>query len=453
AKSKPRAKKTAICILPFANMSGDTEQEYFSDGISEDITTDLSKISALEVIARNTAFQFKGQSVDVCEVARKLGVSHVLEGSVRKAGNRVRITAQLIDGATGDHLWAERYDRDLTDIFAIQDEISKAIVAALKLKLLPEEKKAIEQRGTTSAEAYQLYLMARNYWVTGNWGDVRQLELVIRVCQRALEIDPNYGRAWGLLAIVQSILFYTFSVGKDDGLAAAERALSLDSNIAEAYCVRARSSHEMGELDKADEALTQALKLGPDSWEVNREAARIYYFQRRLNEAVRHYEKAVELDENDYHSWGMLASAYEALGNRDGLLHAAKMVVTRSERVIAQDPTNAAALGTGASGLAILGERDRFDEWVERALLLSPDNQIMRYNFACAIAVYFKDKDRSLDLLEPVFEWQPSNMLRNIVTDPDLDGLRGEPRFEKMLETARRRMLADGIAPPIPTAT
>ena len=152
----------SICVLPFANMSGDTEQEYFSDGISEDITTDLSKVSALEVIARNTAFQFKGQSVDVGDVVRKLDVSHVLEGSVRKVGDRVRITAQLIDGHSGGHIWAERYDRDLTDIFAIQDEISRAIVDALKLKLLPEEKKALKDRGTTSAEAYNFYLMARH---------------------------------------------------------------------------------------------------------------------------------------------------------------------------------------------------------------------------------------------------------------------------------------------------
>src|SRR5947208_2602170 len=157
-EQRPSSRALSICILPFQNMSGDAEQEYFSDGISEDITTDLSKVSALEVIARNTAFTFKGQSVNVCDVARKLGVTHVLEGSVRKAGDRVRVTAQLIDGRTGGHLWAERYDRDLDDIFAIQDEISKAIVTALKLKLLPEEKKAIEQRGTTSAEAYNLYL-------------------------------------------------------------------------------------------------------------------------------------------------------------------------------------------------------------------------------------------------------------------------------------------------------
>jgi adenylate cyclase len=144
SSARPRRQQVCVCVLPFQNMSGDAEQEYFSDGISEDITTDLSKISALGVIARNTAFTFKGQSVDICEVAKKLGVSHVLEGSVRKAGGRVRINAQLIDGTTGDHVWAERSDRELEDIFAIQDEISKAIVRALKLKLLPEEKKAIE---------------------------------------------------------------------------------------------------------------------------------------------------------------------------------------------------------------------------------------------------------------------------------------------------------------------
>jgi TolB-like protein len=160
--------RLSICVLPFANTSDDPQQEYFSDGISEDIITDLSKVSALSVVARNTAFTFKGKSLKVPDVARELGVSHVLEGSVRKAGNRVRITAQLIDGAAGDQIWAERYDRDLTDIFALQDEISMAIVTALKLKLLPREMQAIAYRGTESVEAYDLYLVARSYYLTGN---------------------------------------------------------------------------------------------------------------------------------------------------------------------------------------------------------------------------------------------------------------------------------------------
>jgi adenylate cyclase len=155
AAAAPSQPRMSICVLPFSNMSGEPEQEYFSDGISEDIITDLSKVSALAVTARNTAFTFKGKHVDIGQVARQLKVSHVLEGSVRKAGQRVRISAQLIDGTTGSHVWAERYDRDLNDIFSLQDEISQAIVAAMKLKLLPQEKKAIAQRGTTNAEAYK----------------------------------------------------------------------------------------------------------------------------------------------------------------------------------------------------------------------------------------------------------------------------------------------------------
>src|SRR5665213_3001738 len=155
------SKRFSVCVLPFTNMSGEPEQEYFSDGISEDIITDLSKVSALRVISRNSAFMYKGQNVDVPKVARELKVSHVLEGSVRKAGGRVRISAQLVDAENNGHLWAERYDRDASDIFAIQDEISQAIVKALRLRLLPEEKKAIERRGTDSADAHNLYLMAR----------------------------------------------------------------------------------------------------------------------------------------------------------------------------------------------------------------------------------------------------------------------------------------------------
>jgi len=232
-------RKRSICVLPFANMSGDPEQEYFSDGISEDIIIDLSKVSALSVVARNTAFGFKGKSPNVKELAHELGVSHVLEGSVRKAGNRVRITAQLIDGAAGDHIWAERYDRDLIDIFALQDEISQAIVGALKLKLLPREKRAIERRGTDSVEAYDLYLMARSYALTGNDGDPRQHEAIERLCRRAAEIDPGYAQAWALIASAQYTLHRSHGRA-GDGEAALDRALALNPDLAEARALKAR---------------------------------------------------------------------------------------------------------------------------------------------------------------------------------------------------------------------
>ncbi|HQR49158.1 MAG TPA: TIR domain-containing protein [Steroidobacteraceae bacterium] len=200
APDKPEPRFT-ICVLPFTNMSGDPEQEYFSDGITEDVITDLSKVSALGIVSRNSAFMYKGKPVDVPKVAAELKVSHVLEGSVRKAGGRVRISAQLVDAQTNNHIWAERYDREASDIFALQDEISEAIVKALRLRLLPKEKKAIERRGTDNPDAHNLYLMARQTYVNSHDIDGRAAEAIVRLCDRAIEIDPNYAQAWTLKAI------------------------------------------------------------------------------------------------------------------------------------------------------------------------------------------------------------------------------------------------------------
>src|SRR5690349_23462699 len=262
AASSAEPEKTqaaSVCVLPFVNMSGDPEQEYFSDGITEDIITDLSKVSALLVIARNTAFTFKGKVMDVKDVARAVDVTHVLEGSVRKAGDRVRITAQLIDASTGGHVWADRYDRDLTDIFAIQDEISKAIVGALRVKLLPAEKKAIETRGTSSVEANNLYLMARQQWVSGDYSDSRRDETIARICKQALSFDADYAQAWALMALAQSLLRSRH--GKDvDPLPAAERAIEINPHLAEAYCVMAQLHSERGETQDADRNIAEALR-------------------------------------------------------------------------------------------------------------------------------------------------------------------------------------------------
>jgi adenylate cyclase len=437
AGATPR--KNGICVLPFANMSGDAEQEYFSDGISEDITTDLSRISALEVIARNTAFTFKGTSLDVPSIARRLGVSHILEGSVRKAGNRVRITAQLIDGKSGAHLWAERYDRDLTDIFAIQDEISKAIVGALKLKLLPDEEKAIEQRGTTSAEAYNLYLMARQYWVTGNHGDVRRESRVVRICQRAVEIDPNYARAWALMALAQANLRFGFGHEGDGGIAAAQRAVAIDPTIAEAHCVTARHLLEHDRLDEANGQIALAIELDPESWEVNKEAARLCMARRDIEGATRHYEKAVSLMETDYHAWAMLLTCYGATDRQEDARKAAEMMVSQAEQALTHDPSNGSALGIGAGGLAALGQEERAREWIERALLIDPDNLNMRYNFACILNMQLKDPEAALDLLEGNFERASPMIVKLAEADPDFDTIRDHPRFKKLLTDAKAR--------------
>jgi adenylate cyclase len=421
-------------------MSGDPEQEYFSDGITEDIITDLSKVSALLVIARNTAFTFKGKVMDVKEVASALGVSHVMEGSVRKAGDRVRITAQLIDAETGGHAWADRYDRDLTDIFAIQDEISKAIVAALRVKLLPDEKKAIETRGTSNVEAYNLYLMARQQLIDGSFGDPRRDETIVRICQQATVLDPNYAQAWALMAFAQSEL--RFWHGKDvHALPAAERALEINPDLAEVRCVKARYLEEEQRQDDADREISEALRIDPESWEVNREAARMMFREGKMRDAVPYFEKAAALMEADWHNAVMLTSCYRSLDDDDNAKRAARMTIDRAQAALAKDPTNGSAVAVGAAAFGILGEGVRAKEWIQRALLLDPENLSMRYNLACALATDLNDTEAALDLLETFFERVKSPIhVKHLEADPDMESLRDHPRFKQMLGDAKQRL-------------
>jgi adenylate cyclase len=439
-KVESARKRIAICVLPFANMSRDREQEYFSDGITEDIITDLSKVSALDIISRNTAFTFKDKRVDVRQVAAQLGVSHVLEGSVRKAAGRVRITAQLIDGSNDSHVWAERYDRDLNDIFALQDEISHAIVDALKIKLLPEEKKAIEKHGTENVEAYNIYLMARQSYATGFEGDTQVNEAIIRLCRRAVEIDPDYAEAWALTAMAEMLLRSTVGRGGDGGLAAAERALSLNPDLAEAHAVKARILSEEKSHDEASREIETALRLDPESHQVNKCAATLRFRQQRLEEAIRYFEKAVALEEGDFGSSGMLITCYTALGNREGARRAAEITLARAERVLDHDRNNGSAIGHGSDALAVLGQGERAKEWMGRALLINPENLSMRYNFVCALANHLNDKEAALEMLGPAFEKMGIGLINHAKIDPDLNCIRDDPRFKAMLSAAEARL-------------
>jgi adenylate cyclase len=439
-KVAPKKERFSICVLPFANMSGDAEQEYFSDGISEDIITDLSKVSALHVVSRNTAFTFKGKPVDVRHVASQLNVTHVLEGSVRKAGGRVRITAQLVDGSNDGHIWAERYDRDLDDIFAIQDEISRAIVDALKVKLLPEEKKAIERRGTDNVEAYNLYLLARQIYTIGFEGDRRRGEAIIRFCQRAVEIDPNYAEAWALIAMAEMALRSHFGGSGDGGLSAAERALKLNANLAEAHAVKARIFSEENRHDEASREIETAIRLDPESHPVNKVAAHLKFRQQRLEDAIPYYEKAVAAEEGDYSSASMLITCHAALGNREAARHAAEITLARAENVMAHDSSNSAAMGHGSIALAVLGQRERAKDWMNRALLSDPENLNTRYNFACALANYLNDTKGALEMLGPAFEKMGAGLVGHAKVDPDFDCIRDDPRFQAMLAAAEARL-------------
>ena len=430
----------SICVLPFVNLSDDSEQEYFSDGITEDVITDLSKISALEVVARNSAFTFKGKVVDAKEVARTMDVSHVVEGSVRKSGSRVRISAQLIAGDTGRHLWAERYDRDLTDIFVIQDELSHAIVKALELKLLPEEKEAIEHRGTSNAEAYRFYLMARQQWIGGTFGDLRRDEAIARICQQAVQLDPKYVEAWALLAIAQAEL--RFWHGKDaNALPAAEQALSIKPDLPEALCVKARYLEEQGQQEEAIALIDIALRGNPDSWEVNREAARMLFREGRIAESIPYFEKAGSLVSSDYYNPAMLMTCYEATGDTEARKRAARLSFERAERALAAEPTNGSAIANGAYALAVLGEDDRARDWIERGLLLDPENLAMRYNMACTLTLALQDDEAALTVLEPYFETvNTPSQIKHAEVDPDFTRIRNHPRFCGMLEATKERL-------------
>jgi adenylate cyclase len=442
-KPATRAGRFSICVLPFANISGDAEQEYFSAGISEDIITDLSKVSALNVVSRNTAFTFKGKSVDVRQVASQLNVSYVLEGSVRKAGGRVRITAQLIDGSDDSHVWAERYDRDLNDIFAIQDEISHAIVDALKVKLLPEEKKAIERHGTDNVDAYNLYLLARQSYTTGFEGDGRRNEAIIRLCRRAVEIDTNYAEAWALIAMAEMLLRSSFGRGGDGGLAAAERALELNANLAEAHAVKARIFSEEKRDDEASREIETALRLDPESHQVNKLAGLLRFRQQRLVEAIRYFDKAVALEEDDFGSGGMLITCHTALGNREAARRAAEITLARAEKVLTHDLNNGSAMGHGSDALAVLGQRERAKDWMNRALLIDPDNLTMRYNFACALGNHLNDKDAALEMLGPALEKMGTGFINHAKVDPDFDCIRDDPRFKAMIAAAEARVASE----------
>jgi adenylate cyclase len=362
---------------------------------------------------------------------------------VRKAAGRVRITAQLIDGSNDSHVWAERYDRDLNDIFALQDEISRAIVDALKVRLLPEEKKAIERRGTENVDAYNLYLLARQTYVTGFEGDVRRNETIIRLCRRAVEIDPNYAEAWALIAMAEMLLRARLGGGGDGGRAAAERALSLNPDLAEAHAVKARILSEEKHDEEASREIETALRLDPESQQVNKCAGVLRFRQQRLEEAIRYWEKAVALEEGDFGSAGMLITCYTALGKHDAARRAAEITLPRAEKVLAHDANNGSAMGHGSVALAALGQGERAKDWMGRALLIDPENLTMRYNFACNLANYLNDKDGALEMLGPALEKMGTGLLNHAKIDPDLDCVRDDPRFKAMLAEAEARVASE----------
>ncbi|HEX7348273.1 MAG TPA: hypothetical protein VF264_01310 [Rhodanobacteraceae bacterium] len=438
APPSPPPASLSICVLPFANMSDNPEQEYLSDGITEDIITDLSAVSALHVVSRNSSFLYKGKVGQTREITRALGVSHLLCGSVRGDRGRIRISACLIDGGTDKEIWAARYDRDAVDIFALNDEISGAIVKALKLRLLPEERRELARRRTDNVEAHKLYLMAKQLYVTRLEADVRAVQAIVRLCERATRLDPNYARAWALLAVGELGL-QELGVQADDGMRAVERALALDPGLAQAYATKAYILQARGDVDEAGVLVGIALDLDADSYEANRAAGRLAYRSHRFDEAVRYYSHTALVAPSDLNATMMLVSCYHALGDRAKLRGAARAALQRADEALARDPNNPVVIAYSANALAALGDGERAKTRAGYALLLDSENWNVRYNFACALNAYLDDRDGALEILQPLMAATTEPLLAYLRTDPDLQSLHDDPRFRAMLAAADAR--------------
>jgi adenylate cyclase len=442
----PGCPRRHIAVLPFTSMGGDAEQGYFADGITEDIITDLSQVSALFVVARNTAFTFRGQAVEVTEVARRLSVAYVLQGSVRRAAQRVRINVQLIDGATGDHLWSERYDRDFDDIFGLQDDISRSVVAALKVTLLPEELRSIEGRPTTSADAYECYLQGRSGLFTG-FGDKHALAAARKMFLQAIAIDPGYARAYAGAAACDVLLWLGGSseISYEEILRNSDTALTFAPNLAEAHASRGLALFLAGRAGEATAAFERALMLDPELFEAHEWYGEMCRNTGRYAEAAALFARAADLRETDYISLVLLRDCYGSLGRAEQALAAAWRGFARIEAQLARRPDDAMALCAGAAMLVSLGDPGRALGWAGRALALNPEDYVVHYNAACTYAEAGRP-DAALDRLEHISSRTPrvrSWLLGIVQHDVQLDSLRGLPRFRDFL--ARLEADAAGV--------
>ena len=273
----------------------------------------------------------------------------------------------------------------------------------------------------------------------------------MRICSRAVEIDPYYAEAWALLAIAQSNLRYGYGRDVDDGFAAAHAALAIDPSIAEAHLPMVKRLYEKQQFEAAAAEMADAIRLGPNPWEVNKEAGRFYLFQRDVPTATRHFEKAAEVMETDFHAWAMLSSCYRALGEIEKLRDAAGRMVSEAEKAVQQDPSNGAALGILAGGHALLGNEERTRESIARALLIDPDNLNMRYNFACVLAC-LGDQEGAVRMLQSTLPTSGAEQVKIASSDPDLDTLRDDPRFQRLLKDAKKRHGMDDAEPAATTA-
>jgi adenylate cyclase len=430
----PRTKgdKLSIVVLPFVDMSPQQDQEYFCDGISDEIINALTKIEELCVVARTSAFSLKGKSGDVRKIGSSFNVGTLLEGSVRKAGNRIRITTQLINVSDGYHLWSEQFDRDLEDVFAVQEEIARSVTKALEIKLTDRENRALESKTTKNVQAFDYYLRGRQYFYQSKRSGIIS---AIEMFSRAIEQDPGYALAFAGKADCYSYLYMYFdsrqtNLEQSDDV--SQRALELDPDLAEAHASRGLALSLDKRYEEAEREFQMAIRLNPKQFEAHYFFGRTCFAQGKIKESAELYEKASTINPLDYQAPFLLAFAYRDLNELEKAKAASTLSLKNAKKHLELNPDDSRALYIGATTLFDLGERDKGLEWAEKALRTDPDNPYNLYGIACFYSRFGK-VDEAIDCFEKSLtagfahkEW--------IEKDSDFDAIRKDPRFQALLK-------------------